>query len=98
MLIVETRQRGLHRALREALAGTAFEVLYERRVGQRRRTAAGPAAAERRRIDRRRSRATAFVYEAPVRPKAPSATRGRHASRVTAMRSPRPRRRQPASV
>ena len=53
LLIVDHHQRDLYRILRRALAGTGVEVLYERRVGQRRRVAAGPAAGEQRRADRR---------------------------------------------
>ncbi len=65
-LIVQHQQRDLYRVLRQALAGTGVEVLYERRVGQRRRTAAGRPAGERRGPDRRRPRPSAVVYQDTV--------------------------------
>src|SRR5262245_42407479 len=80
ILIVHHDQRDLYRTLRQALAGTAVEVLYERRVGQRRRAATG-AADERRRTDRRRPRPSATVYristadKEPERPTRPSVDR-----------------------
>ena len=40
VLIVQPQQRDLYRVLRKSLVGTAVEVLYERRVGPRRRTVA----------------------------------------------------------
>src|SRR4030095_1974456 len=43
VLVVQHQQGELYRILRQALAGTAVEVLYERRVGQRRRKVTGPA-------------------------------------------------------
>ena len=92
VLIVQHQQRELYRVLRQALTGTAVEVLYERRVGQRRRTAAGPAAEERRRTDRRRPQPSATVYqESTAAPKRESPAR-RDVGRDTA------RRRQPAPV
>jgi hypothetical protein len=97
VLIVQHHQRDLYRVLRQALTGTGVEVLYERRIGQRRRTAAGPAAEERRRIDRRRPQPSAAVYqESAVAPKGDSPARpdvGRNTVEVV-----RPRRRQPAPV
>jgi hypothetical protein len=95
ILIVQHHQRDLYRVLRQALAGTGVEVFYERRVGQRRRTAAGPAAGEQRRAERRRPRPSAVVYEsAPaVEPETPPA---RSTEREAG--GARPRRRQPASV
>jgi hypothetical protein len=97
ILIVQHHQRELYRVLRDALAGTAVEVLYERRVGQRRRTAAGRPAGERRGPDRRRPRPSAVVYQdavagsKPVNPARPSADR-----EVTEV--VRPRRRQTTTV
>ena len=37
ILVVQHQQRDLYRILRQALDGTGVDVLYERRVGQRRR-------------------------------------------------------------
>ena len=94
-LIVQHQQRDLYRVLRQALAGTGVEVLYERRVGQRRRT--------RRRAPRRRNAAVRIAggpgrarrvpscHRKPEGPPRPSADR--ETERVV-----RPRRRQPASV
>jgi hypothetical protein len=97
ILIVQHHQRELYRVLREALAGTAVGVLYERRVGQRRRNAAGRPAGERRGLDRRRPRPSAVVYpdavaaSKPASPARPSADR--EATEVV-----RPRRRQATTV
>jgi hypothetical protein len=97
VLVVQHHQRDLYRVLRQALAGTAVEVLYERRVGQRRR-AAIPSADERRRTDRRRPRPSASVYEesAVAVPKRESSLR--RGSDQDTVEVVRPRRRQPASV
>ena len=95
ILVVHHQQRELYRILRRALHGVGVEVLYERRVGQRRRVAAGPSAEERRRVDRRRPRPSAVVYEVAGGPAAPESLppgAGR------ALGVARPRRRQPASV
>jgi len=96
LLIVDHHQRDLYRVLRRALAGTGVEVLYERRVGQRRRVAAGPAAEEQRRVDRRRPRPGAAAYP-------DSGTRSEGAAaRPSVERAPvevvRSRRRQPATA
>ena len=95
VLIVQHHQRDLYRVLRQALTGTVVEVLYERRVGQRRRTAAALSGDERRRTDRRRPQATAIVYPgSPAGPTRESSLRrevGRDAVEVV-----RPRRRQTA--
>jgi hypothetical protein len=97
ILIVQHQQRDLYRVLRQALAGTGVEVLYERRVGQRRRIAAGPSAEERRRTDRRRPQSSATVYQesvaAPKREDPPR--RGLVRETVEVVRA---RRRQPTSV
>jgi hypothetical protein len=97
ILIVQHHQRDLYRVLRQALAGTGVEVLYDRRVGQRRRTAAEPGAGEQRRADRRRPRPSAVVYQesAPAveRETPPAGSAERETAAVV-----RPRRRQPASV
>jgi hypothetical protein len=94
LLIVQHQQRELYRILRHGLDGTGVEVLYERRVGQRRRVAAGSSSGERRRTDRRRPRPSAVAYEIAV---APAETPPRPAGgRIAAPM--RPRRRQPASV
>ena len=74
-LIVQHHQRELYRVLRQALAGTGVEVLYDRRVGQRRRTLAGRPSGERRGPDRRRPRPSAIVYQdavAPTKPESPA--------------------------
>ncbi len=94
LLIVDHHQRELYRVLRRALAGTGVEVLYERRVGQRRRVAAGPAAEEQRRTERRRPRAGAAVYpDSGARPEsAPPRPSGDRAPAEVV----RSRRRQPA--
>jgi hypothetical protein len=97
VLIVQHHQRDLYRVLRQALTGTDVEVVYERRVGQRRRAALGPAGDERRGTDRRRPKASAAVYrestagstcEVPLRQEV-----GREPVEVD-----RPRRRQTARV
>jgi hypothetical protein len=62
-IVVRHGHHELYRVLRHALVGTGVEILYERRVGERRRIAAGPRPGERRRTDRRRSRASAVLYE-----------------------------------
>jgi hypothetical protein len=94
ILVVQPQQRELYRILRQALEGTGVDVFYERRVGQRRRVAAGPTAAERRRIDRRRPRPSAIAYEVALAPaelkSAPRPSAGRGGVPV-----PRPTRRQP---
>jgi hypothetical protein len=96
ILIVQHHQRDLYRDLRQALAGTSVEVLYERRVGQRRRPAAGPTE-ERRRANRRRPQPSAVVYQdsvgAPKRESPPRRSIDRESVEVV-----RPRRRQSASV
>ena len=95
ILIVQHHQRDLYRVLRQALAGTGVEVLYERRVGQRRRTAAGPSADERRRTDRRRPRPSAAVYQdsapaaKPESPARPGAAGDRPVGRPRRRRPPR---------
>jgi len=97
ILVVEHQQRDLYRVLQQALAGTGVEVLYERRVGQRRRTAASPPSGERRRTDRRRPQASAVVYrqsEVEPKPKAPA----RRSVDQESVEVVRPRRRQPAPV
>ena len=95
--IVQLDQRELSLVLRQALAGTGVEVLYERRVGQRRRSAAGPAAGEQRRADRRRPRPSATVYQdsdpAVERETPPAQSAERETVGVV-----RPRRHQPASI
>jgi hypothetical protein len=96
ILVVQHQQRELYRILRQALESTGVEVLYERRVGQRRRVAAGPSADERRRSDRRRSRPSAVAYEVTVDPDASGSSRP-NVARVP-VNVARPRRRQPASV
>jgi hypothetical protein len=97
ILIVQHHQRDLYRILRQALAGTGVEVLYERRVGQRRRTAAGPTAEERRRTDRRRPRPSAAVYQESARAAKPEGPPRPSVDRET-VRVVRPRRRQPAPI
>jgi hypothetical protein len=97
ILVVQHQQRELYRILRQALEGTGVEVLYERRVGQRRRTAAGPSAAERRRADRRRPRASAIAYETAVALAEPESPPRPGSERITVPVS-RPRRRQTAPV
>lgn len=97
ILVVQHQQRELYRVLRQALEGTGVEVLYERRVGQRRRTAAGPPTGERRGTDRRRPRPNAVVYEGSVKAGEPENPPRPSGSRV-AVRVGRPRRSQPASV
>jgi hypothetical protein len=97
ILVVQHQRRELYRILRQALDGSGVEVLYERRVGQRRRVAAGPAADERRRTDRRRPRPSAVAYEITAGPVEPESLSQPGAGRVAANLG-RPRRRQPASV
>jgi hypothetical protein len=97
ILIVQHHQRDLYRILRQALAETGVEVLYERRIGQRRRIAAGPAAEERRRTDRRRPRPSAVVYQESAAAGKPE-TSPRPSADREAVRVVRPRRRQPAPV
>jgi hypothetical protein len=97
VLIVTHNQRDLYRVLRQALAGTGVEVLYERRVGQRRRVAAGPSADERRRTDRRRPQPSAAVYQESAASPKREGTLRRGLTRETE-EVVRPRRRQPASV
>ena len=97
IFIVQHQQRDLYRVLRQALSGTGVEVLYERRVGQRRRTAVGPGAEERRRADRRRPRPSAVVYpEAASGGETDSAPHRR--SDPETVRAVRPRRQQPTPV
>jgi hypothetical protein len=95
--VVQHQQRELYRILRQALEGTGVEVLYDRRVGQRRRVAAGPASEERRRTDRRRPRPAAIAYEITGSPGEPESPPRPGTGRV-ALPLTRPRRRQPASV
>ena len=93
ILIVHHRQRELYSILRQALEGTGVEVFFERRVGQRRRVAAGPSGDERRRTDRRQPRPSAIAYEVaggPAEPESPTRTAARVGVPVA-----RPRRRQP---
>jgi hypothetical protein len=94
ILIVQDHQRELYRVLRPVLTGTGVEVLYERRVGQRRRTAAGLTAEERRRADRRRPRPSAVVYPRSAAPAEPATSPRPSAGRETGQ-VVRPRRRQP---
>jgi hypothetical protein len=98
VLIVQPQQRDLYRVLREALVAAAVEVLYERRVGPRRRTVAAPGAGERRRTDRLRPRPTAVVYQAPVSSKARETTAHPSTGRAAGARAARPGRRRPAPV
>jgi hypothetical protein len=97
ILVVQHQQRDLYRILRQALDGTGVEVLYERRVGQRRRVAAGPSGGEQRRADRRRPRPNAAVYEGLAKSREPESPSRPGAGRI-AVPVPRPRRRQPAPV
>jgi len=97
ILIVQHHQRDLYRVLRQALAGTEVEVVYERRVGQRRRTAAGPTAEERRRTDRRRPRPSAAAYQESTVAARPESPPRPSVDRET-VRVIRPRRRQPAPI
>jgi hypothetical protein len=97
ILVVQHQQRDLYRILRQALDGTGVEVLYERRVGQRRRVAAGPRGQEQRRADRRRPRPNAAVYEGSAPAREPESPPRPSADRVAASVA-RPRRRQPAPV
>jgi hypothetical protein len=93
ILVVQHQRGELYRILRQALAGTGVEVLYERRVGQRRRKVTRPAVQEQRRAERRRPRPSAVVYQdsAPVDEGSPRPER-------ETVRVPRPRRRQPTPV
>lgn len=95
VLIVQPHQRELYRVLHQALAGTGVEILYERRIGQRRRSAAGPGAGERRRAERRRPRPTAVVYQGAATSAKPDKTAS---SPSTSREALRVRRRAPASV
>ena len=96
--VVQHQQEGdLYRILRQALDGTGVEVLYERRVGQRRRVAAGPRSAEQRRADRRRPRPNAAVYEGSRLSSDPEGL-PRSGSRRVAVPVTRSRRRQPTPV
>jgi hypothetical protein len=97
ILVVQHQQRDLYRVLRQALDGTGVEVLYERRVGQRRRVAAGPSAGEQRRADRRRPRPSAAVYEGSATGPEPESPSRPGAGRAVVPVA-RPRRRQPAPV
>jgi hypothetical protein len=96
-LIVQHQQRDLYRVLRQALAGSGVEVLYERRVGQRRRTLAGRPAGERRGPDRRRPRPSATVYQDAVTPNRPQSPARPSVEREVA-EAVRPRRRQTTTV
>jgi hypothetical protein len=97
LIVVQHHQRDLYRVLRQALAGTGVEVLYERRIGPRRRTAKAPSTDERRRTERRRPRPSAVVYPdaaARVEPEsAPRSTAERETERIV-----RPPRRHTAPV
>ena len=95
ILIVQHQQRDLYRVLRQALAGTGVEVLYDRRVGQRRRVAAGPSGEERRRADRRRPRPSASVYQQSAATAEPDRAPRPSADRETAQVVRSSRRRQP---
>lgn len=97
VLIVQHHHRDLYRVLRQALTGTSVEVLYERRVGQRRRITAGPAADERRRVDRRRPQASATIYPGSTADPKRESPRGRENGREP-VEVVRPRRRQTAQV
>jgi hypothetical protein len=97
ILVVQHQQRDLYRILRQALDGTGVEVVYERRVGQRRRVAAGPRGDEQRRADRRRTRANATGYEGAGAVPEPGSA-GRPGADRLAVPVARPRRRQPAPV
>lgn len=97
ILVVQHQQRELYRILRQALEGTGVEVFYERRVGQRRRVAAGPSADERRRTERRRPRPSAIAYEVTAGPPEPESPIRPSTGRV-AVPVARPRRRQPTPV
>lgn len=97
ILVVQHQQRELYRILRQALEGTGVEVFYERRVGQRRRVAAGPSADERRRTDRRRPRPSAVAYEVGGAPAGPEGST-RPGGAQAAVPVTRPRRRQPTPV
>jgi hypothetical protein len=97
ILIVQQHQRDLYRVLRQALTGTGVEVFYDRRVGQRRRAAVGPAGGERRGTDRRRPRPSAAVYQGSPSP-AKSETPPRPSVDREPVRLLRPRRRQTTPV
>ncbi len=97
ILVVQHQQRDLYRILRQALDGTSVVVLYERRVGQRRRVAAGPRSAEQRRADRRRPRPNAAVYEGSTPSRDPEGLPRSGSGRV-AVPVTRSRRRQPTPV
>jgi hypothetical protein len=85
IIVIQHGQGELYRFLRHALADTGVEVVYERRVGQRRRLAA-PRPEDRRRADRRQSRPAAQIFEGVLAPPSPEA------------RPARDRARQPAGV
>jgi hypothetical protein len=97
ILVVQHQQGELYRILRQALGGTGVEVLYERRVGQRRRKVTGPAVDEQRRDERRRPRPSAVVYEESATVDESKSALRSSTERQT-VRLGRPRRRQPASV
>src|SRR5262245_44046664 len=97
ILVVQHHQGELYRILRRALAGTGVEVLYERRVGQRRRKVTGPAVHEQRRAERRRPRPSAVVYQESATVDESESSGRPSADRVT-VRVGRPRRRQPSPV
>jgi hypothetical protein len=97
ILVVQHQQGDLYRVLRQALAGTSVEVLYERRIGQRRRKVSAAAVEEQRRAERRRPRPSAVLYqESATVDESESSVRPR-ADRET-VRVGRPRRRQPARL
>jgi hypothetical protein len=97
ILVVQHQQRDLYRVLRQALDRTGVEVFYERRVGQRRRVAAGPAGGEQRRADRRRPRPNAAIYEGSAKTREPEGLPRPGPGRI-AVPGTRPRRRQSAPV
>ena len=66
MVIVPRDLRALAATLNEALAGTAIDIVVDRRRGER-RCAHQPVAVERRRNDRRAAtRVVAYAYACPV--------------------------------
>jgi hypothetical protein len=97
ILVVQHQEGELYRILRQALAGTGVEVLYERRVGQRRRKVTGPAAEEQRRAERRRPRPSAVVYQESATVDESESSPRPPVERET-VRGTRARRRQPAPV
>jgi hypothetical protein len=63
VIVVPRDQRELHDRLRERLRGDPwFQVLLERRQGDRRRAAGNGRSADRRRADRRQQRPIGLVY------------------------------------